>query len=221
MPEKARLMLFEQSALALRAHIADLLRASSPLAAPSELIGEVAEGVADLMEHVDDLLAAESRDHSLAISDGLIAAGAPADLATRVACLFALDGAIGLSRVARDTGIAPVTLTNAFIALGERMGLDWAQSRAAVMNPSDPWERLLVAGLARDFQQMRFEFLRQLALAEGNGADPVELIDRWADRHQSALRPFRAIIARAQAAPVLTSTMLAQIASQARSLLYR
>jgi glutamate dehydrogenase len=23
------------------------------------------------------------------------------------------------------------------------------------MNPSDPWERLLVAGLARDFQQMR------------------------------------------------------------------
>ena len=54
----------------------------------------------------------------------------------------------------------------------QRLGLDWAQSTAAMMNPSDPWERLLVAGLARDFQQMRFEFLRRLSRRKGAQGRP-------------------------------------------------
>jgi len=229
MPEEARLALFEQAALALRSHMADLLRAGGAVLQPSGLISDVADGVVDLIDHVDDLLAAEARGHSQAIAQGLVQTGAPTELASKVACLFALDGAIGLSRLARDTGIAPVTLTNAFIMLGERLGLDWAQSRAAVMNPSDPWERLLVAGLARDFQQMRFEFLRQLAPRTGKGtatgteteADPLALIDEWTQRHEGAIRHFRTMIGRAQAATPLSPIMLAQIASQARNLLRR
>jgi glutamate dehydrogenase len=221
MPEEARLKLFEQAALALRGHIADLIRTGGTMSAPSRLIGDVAEGVADLMDHVDDLLAAEARGHSRAIVQGLIEAGAPVDLAERVARLFALDGAIGLSQLARDTKIAPVPLTNAFITLGERLGLDWAQSRAAVMVPSDPWERLLVAGLARDFQQMRFEFLRRLASGTRAGGDPLSLIEEWTNSHEGAIRRFRAMIERARTAVTVSPTMLAQIASQGRNLLLR
>jgi glutamate dehydrogenase len=173
------------------------------------------------MDHVDDLLAAEARQHSHGIAQGLIATGAPAHLAERVACLFALDGAIGLSRLSRATGIEPVRLTNAFIRLGERLGLDWAQARAAVMNPSDPWERLLVSGLARDFQQMRFEFLRHLAAQGGATVEPLARIDDWTHAHADAVRQFRAMIGRAQSANPLSPTMLAQIASQARNLLRR
>ncbi len=221
MPERARLMLFDQAAVALRGHMADLLRAGGAVLAPSALIGEVADAVAELMDHVDDLLAAEAREHSETIAKALAEAGAPEDLAIKVACLFAVDGAIGLSRLSRETKVQPVVLTNAFIALGERLGLDWAQSRAAVMNPSDPWERLLVAGLARDFQQMRFEFLRRICPKPGM-SDPLARIDTWADKHADAIRSFRAMIARAQAtAAPLSVTMLAQIASQARNLLRR
>jgi glutamate dehydrogenase len=220
MPEKARLALFEQAALALRGHMADLLRAGGATLKPSTLMAQVAGGVAELMDHVDDLLAAEAREHSRAIAQALIETGSPEDLASRVACLFALDGAIGLSYLSRDTGVAPVTLANAFINLGERLGLDWAQSRAAVMNPSDPWERLLVAGLARDFQQMRFEFLRQLSQRHA-GVEPLALIDEWTQSRESAIRPFRAMIGRAQSTATLSPTMLAQIASQARNLLQR
>ncbi len=221
MPEEARLMLFEQAAVALRGHMADLLRAGGAVLSPSDLVGELTDGVAELMDHVDDLLAAEARGHSHAIAQGLLEAGAPEDLARRVACLFAVDGAIGLSSLSRATGIPPVRLTNAFIVLGERLGLDWAQSRATVMNPSDPWERLLVAGLARDFQQMRFEFLRQLAPGPAGQADPLTFIEEWTQSREAAIRHFRAMIGRAQAATPLSPTMLAQIASQARNLLHR
>ena len=221
MPEGARLQLFQQAAAALRGHMADLLRSGGAVLPPSQLLSELAPGVAELIAHVDDLLASEARGHTAAIADALLAAGAPADLAAMVAQLFAVDGAIGLARLARDTGIAPVPLTRAFSQLGERLGLDWAQQKASVLNPSDPWERLLVAGLARDFQQMRFEFLRDLAAHKRGRNDPLAQIEQWAAARAPAIRQFRAMIARAQEPAVLAPAMLAQIASQGRNLLKR
>src|SRR5690606_30142015 len=119
-----------------------------------------------------------------AIATELAGAGAPKSLAFKVANLFAIDGAIGLAQLSRDTGLAPITLTRAFIDLGLRIGLDWAQSMAVAMNPSDPWERLLVAGLARDFQQMRLDFLRRAAFGKGKSkGDPGEQVAEWAARN--------------------------------------
>ncbi|AKH43171.1 glutamate dehydrogenase [Altererythrobacter atlanticus] len=220
-PEAARLMLFEQAALALRGHMADLLRAGGATLAPSKVIGELSASVAQLITRVDELLAVEAREHSEAIAATLIDAGAPGDLANRVAILFALDGAIGLSRLSLQSGVAAVDLANAFIDLGEQLGLDWAQAKAAVMNPSDPWERLLVAGLARDFQQMRFDFLRNMTVGARDKADPQMRIGQWLETHASAIRQLRAMIGRAQSANPVAPAMLAQIASQARNLLQR
>ena len=210
-----------RAASALRGHMADLLRAGGAMRDPSHLIGEVAPGVAQLVDHVDDLLADEARGHAQAIAADLVENGAPPKVAAMVAKLFAVDGAIGLARLAKDTAIAPVRLTQAFTSLGEQLGLDWAQQKASVMEPSDPWERLLVAGLARDFQQMRFEFIRGLATRKRDKGDPVALIDAWATERASAIRQFRAMIGRAQGASPLAPAMLAQIASQARNLLHR
>jgi glutamate dehydrogenase len=222
MPEAARLALFDQAALALRSHMADWLRTTGTTPQPSRLIGELQRGVRDLVGRADELLAEQTRGQAQAIAARLTAAGAPADLAGTVANLFAVDGAFGLARLARDTGIAPVRLTHAFIDLGERLGLGWAQTAAALMVPSDPWERLLVAGLARDFQQMRFEFIRTHARGKQAKADPLAIIETWAAVNAAPIRQFRAIVGRAQAAagPVAPA-MLAHIASQARNLLRR
>ncbi|HET9459193.1 MAG TPA: NAD-glutamate dehydrogenase domain-containing protein, partial [Sphingomicrobium sp.] len=220
MPEAARIQCFDRTAAALRGHMADWLRAGGAMHDPSRLIGELAPGVGQLVAHVDELLADEARGHAQAIAADLAQAGAPPRIAAMVARLFAVDGAFGLARLARDTGIAPVRLTKAFSDLGERLGLDWAQQKASVMVPSDPWERLLVAGLARDFQQVRFEFIRGLARRR-SGEDPSALLDDWAAKRAPAIRQFRAMIGRAQAASPLAPAMLAQIASQARNLLRR
>ena len=109
-------------------------------------------------------------------------------------------------------------LTQAFVDLGARLGLDWAQHVAARMSPSDTWERLLVNGLARDFQQMRLDFMRHALSRKG---DPVDTVNRWADDHAAAIAQFRAMVARAQSAVNVSPAMLAQIAGQARNLLAR
>ena len=89
------------------------------------------------------------------------------------------------------------------------------------MSPSDPWERLLVAGLARDFQQMRLDFLRALARRKQAKQDLLGLIEAWATIHAAPIRQFRAMVGRAQAAAPVAPAMLAQIASQARNVLKR
>ncbi len=214
MPEAARLMLFDQAAVALRGHIADLLRAGGGTLSPSQLREEIGETVAELVEHADSLLGDEARAHVEDIAARLADKGAPRQMAETVAQLFAVDGAIGMARLATDTGIAPLDLASAFVRLGSLLGIDWAQSRAAIMTPSDPWERLLVAGLARDFQAMRFDFLRSLARKRGKSADdPLALIEDWAKANEKPVAQFRRMIGRAQAASPVAPAMLAQVAS--------
>ena len=64
-----------------------------------------------------------------------------------------------LAPPARDDEIS--VLTRAFTRLGQALGLDWAQSTAARITTGDPWERLLISGVARDMQQVRLDFLAQ------------------------------------------------------------
>jgi glutamate dehydrogenase len=216
MPETARLMLFDQAAIALRGHMADLLRACGGAVSPDKVCTDLRAMVDDLANQAEQLLGLEARGQVDGIAAALAAEGAPAELAQAVARLFALDGTIGLALLARDTGIAPVVLARGFIDLGALLGIDWAQARAAMMSPADPWERLLVSGLARDFQQMRLQFLRRIVPATGTTS---ALVEQWAVGEAAGISQLRRVITRAQHAAPVTPAMLAQIASQARNLL--
>lgn len=218
MPEAARIMLFDRAAAAMVNHMADLLRVSGGALTAGELISRLEGGVKLLSEATGHLLSTESKAQSARMQASFVEAGAPADLAAAVAHLFELDGSVGLAMLARQTGTKPEVLTRAFIALGQDLGLDWAQQAAERLSPSDPWERLLVNSLARDMQHMRLDFLRRHA---GDADDPLAAVQGWLAAQAAAIRQFRAVVARAQSAPVLLPTMLAQLGNQARNLLAR
>ncbi len=224
-PEAARLALFGRLAAAVGNLMSDVLRTASGKVVAGAMIGALAQGVTELVAGREDLLTAEPRARSMELRQGFVAVGAPEALAARVANLFDFDGAVGLAQSAQASGIEPRLLTHAFTDIGTALGLDWAQGTAAHMSPSDVWERLLVSGLARDFQQMRIEFLRRLMQAKAGpkagNFDPRGSVAEWAARNAQGVAQFRAMIARAQARPPVGAAMLAQIASQARNLLER
>ncbi len=222
MPEGARLALFDRAAFALHGHMADLLRSGGCHMGPAQIQADLGSIVATLHAEVEALLGEEARGRTRDVATALVQAGAPEGLAQEVARLYAMDGAVGIARLSQGCKVDPLALTRAFSELGKRLGLDWAQGQAAAMNPSDPWERLLVAGLARDFQQMRLDFLRALGLG-GRRIDIGARLEIWAQENEAAIRRFRAMVARAQSpgpvAGTVAVTMLAQLASQARNLL--
>jgi glutamate dehydrogenase len=213
--EAARLMLFEQVAVEMRAHMADVLRNSVASRSNDLAIAAYAPLVKRLSERREELLPAEARAQTGDYGQRLIAAGAPPKLAAQLVRLAQLDGAIGLAALSLRSKVDAIALTQGFTALGSALGLDWAQGTAMQLDPVDPWERLLVAGLARDFQAMRLEFLARIG-----GDSPAQSVSHWIDSHSAPVADFRRMIDRARTTAA-TPAMLAQIAGQARGLLNR
>ncbi|MEL7197977.1 MAG: NAD-glutamate dehydrogenase domain-containing protein [Pseudomonadota bacterium] len=215
--ETTRIDLFGRTGLALRAHMGDLLRTGGARMMPSKLASELADGIEELAKATDSLITGAARQQSDAMRAELADEGTPKDVADRIAQLFEMDGAAGIARLAQNGGVSITALAGAFTDLGMRLGLDWAQRQAAMMEPSDVWERLLVAGLARDFQQMRLDLLK--ALIESQRINPQGAVEGWAQANAPSIRLFKSVVERAQNQSAITATALAQIASQARNLL--
>jgi glutamate dehydrogenase len=216
MAEETRLMLFEQVAVELRAHMADVLRNGVAGRSTADAISVLRPGMAKLDASIDTLLPKESRVQTQAFAGRLTSAGAPTRIVDRVVRLAELDGAIGIAALGLSAGFEVTALTRAFTALGEALGIDWAQGHAMQLNPRDPWERLLSAGLARDFQAMRLEFL-----SRAQGTDPEIHVTVWLAANAARVESLRATVQRARGNAAPTTAMFAQIASQTRALLGR
>ena len=109
------------------------------------------------------LIGAEVRNEAIARRDRLIALGASEDIVKGLVRLYELDGVFGLAALAarRKRGRAGADPRLYAARRGALARLGAAAGRA--FRPDDQWERLLTAGLARDFEQLRIEFLARSA----------------------------------------------------------
>jgi glutamate dehydrogenase len=215
-PEQVRLELFDQASKALQLHIADILRNSSASAKLAEIVDSLQPGLTKLDQAVGRLLREEVANEAADRRRRLIELGAPADIADDVVRLTELDGAVALADLGQRLGEDEIALTHAYTRLGEALGIDWALSAAHRFHAHDQWERLLTAGLARDFEQLRLDFLERR-----RSTDPLGEVDRWVAGQGPRIDQFRRTVERARTAPVTTAPMLAQLATQARVLLGR
>jgi glutamate dehydrogenase len=214
--EPSRLMLFQQIAVEVRAHMADVIRNAVEGRDIGGAIKIYRPAIDQLSNNRATLLPQEIRRQTDAFAERLVAAGAPRKIADAVVRLAQLDGAIGLAALSITAKVPVSQATMAFTALGEALGISWVQGVAMQLDPQDPWERLLVAGLARDFQAMRLDFLRRRASRK-----PLEDAKKWLAENEPRVRMFKATIDRARMGAVPSPAMLAQIAGQARVLLAR
>ncbi len=214
--EGVRLSLFAQAASAMASQMADLLRVTQTLSQAGPVVARLEPGVDRLTAGVDALLSPSVKRQWDMLAQQLLDAGAPETLTAAVVRLFKTDGAIGIVDLAERRGDDEVAVTRAFTHLGEALGLDWAQTLAAHMSPADPWERLLVNSLARDFQQMRLTFLGGLPKGDLDAA-----VTKWLADHAPRVEQFRSTVDRARMIPNPNGAMLSHIAGQARGLLAR
>jgi glutamate dehydrogenase len=214
--EDCRLLLLETAAAGARLHVADLLRAFPDGAKPGEIARSLQPGIQRLDAACEKLLKEEARLQADALRRRIGGPGVDPVLVRRIVRLDELDGAVGMAVLAAKLGVEEVAAADAYVRLGEAVGLDWAKAAALRFTSSDPWERLLVAGLARDFEQLRLDLLARLG-----GKDPVAKIGKWLVAEAPRVARFRRLVDRARAASFPTAAMLAQISAQARMMLGR
>jgi glutamate dehydrogenase len=216
MSEHLRLELFGIAARSIRLHLADILRAAAGESRVSALTELLRPGLDAIAAKATTLLRGEVKGEALARREKLEAMGASEEVVDCLIRLFELDGVFGIAALSARKDLDELALTRAYTRLGEVLGIDWAQQQLAGFVPSDNWERLLTAGLARDFEQLRIDFLNRT-----RGEEPEESVDRWVERNPKRIAQFRALIDRARLAGTVTVPMLAQVAGQARILLAR
>lgn len=200
---------------ALATHMADVLR-YAPGRSPATLITTLAPSVTRLGEALEGLLGPEPRRSHDTAAARLTALGAPAPLATRLLRLESLDGAIGIGIIASENGLDDLALARAYARLGEVTGLDWAHAAAKVLQPADPWERLLQSSLAQGFESLRLTHLARLCKP---GDAPDETLEAWLAAKSSSVARLAATINRARSSGPATPAMLAHLANEARLLL--
>jgi glutamate dehydrogenase len=216
LPETVRIELFSIAAASIRAHLSDILRAAGGEMRISVLCQTLEPGVRKIAAAATKLIRSEVRNEAAARRDRLLALGASEEIVKGLVRLYELDGVFGIAALAAQRQLDELAVTRAYTRLGEALGLDWAQQQVARFVPSDQWERLLTAGLARDFEQLRIEFLLRCT-----GKNLDECVDGWVEHHGSSIEQFRELVRRARSEGHVSAPMLAQIAGQARILLGR
>ncbi|MBW0006133.1 MAG: NAD-glutamate dehydrogenase, partial [Sphingomonas sp.] len=207
---------FSIAAASVRSHIADILRAASGETRVEKLCALLEPGVRKISAAATKLIRSEVKNEAAARRDRLIALGASDDIVRLLVRLYELDGIFGVAALASRNKLDELEATRAYTRLGEALGLDWAQQQVARFVPSDQWERLLTAGLARDFEQLRIEFLSR---CRGKSVDGG--VEEWVEGQRDRIDQFRELIGRARTEGHVSAPMLAQIAGQARILLAR
>ena len=179
-------------------------------------INALEPGLAALGQALDRVVKTEVRGQLDRMAAALAAAGAPADLATAIVRIEALDGAVGVALLAAERQLDVAATAQAYTQLGEAAGLDWARGAAAALTSADPWERLLTAALVRDFEQIRLDLLRRIVPESG---DPVAALQDWVAANQARVARIAGSSARARDSGTISAAMLAHIAGQARAAL--
>ncbi|HEV2595163.1 MAG TPA: NAD-glutamate dehydrogenase domain-containing protein [Sphingomicrobium sp.] len=214
LPETVRIELFSIAAASVRAHLSDVIRSGNGETNVAKLCALLEPGVRKISAAATKLIRSEVKNEAAARRDRLLALGASDDIVRGLVRLFELDGVFGVAALAARHKLDELETTRAYTRLGEALGLDWAQQQVARFVPADQWERLLTAGLARDFEQLRIEFLSR---CRDNDVDAG--VEGWVAKHEQRIGQFRELVARARSEAHVSAPMLAQIAGQARILL--
>ena len=215
LPETVRIELFSIAAASVTSHLSDVIRAAAGEMRISELCKLLEPGVRKISAAAAKLIRSEVRNEAAARRDRLLSLGASEEIVRGLVRLYELDGVFGIAALAARQKVDELALTRAYTRLGEALGLDWAQQQVARFVPSDQWERLLTAGLARDFEQLRIEFLSRCR------GETDACVEDWIEAHRPRIDQFRELVSRARGEGHVSAPMLAQIAGQARILLGR
>ncbi|HET9352571.1 MAG TPA: NAD-glutamate dehydrogenase domain-containing protein [Sphingomicrobium sp.] len=214
--EPKRIELFSIAAKTIRSHIGDVIRAAAGDTSVAQVCELLRPGLDKVAAKTAGLIRAEVKGESATRRAHLLELGASKEIVDRLVRLYELDGVFGIAALGARKELDELAVTRAYTRLGEVLGIDWAQQQVARYTPSDNWERLLAAGLIRDFEQLRIDFLNRT-----RGEDPDESVERWVERNPKRIAQFKALVDRAKLAGTVSAPMLAQIAGQARILLSR
>ena len=146
----------------------------------------------------------------------LTKAGAPRELAEKVAALELLGGAFDVIEVASNLGRDVADVAANYFAAGARFGLDWLRSISRQVKSADHWERIALGRLMADLRSQQ-SAIGAAALALKGAKPGAASIARWAEENAEIAERADRLIAELVASGPLSVAKLAVASSQLRA----
>jgi glutamate dehydrogenase len=169
-----------------------LLRQRDRSLAVDARVRQLRPAILQLVGRWPQLVSADERARVTGERDALIAAGAPAALASMVASADTLAAAFDIVELAAATRLRPTEVAEGWHELGQRLGLDWLGRRIDALSVEGPWQAAARRDL-RDGAQQLHRALMQRALADAKGSVAAR-VTAWIARGGSDLEAWQRML---------------------------
>jgi glutamate dehydrogenase len=112
-----------------------------------QAVKEFRRGVHELEAEIGHVLVGADRDRYEKVRKEHLDAGAPAELAARVACIDANNAALDIVELANAHNTRVVETARIYFEVGTRTGLDWMRQQVEQLTVEGPWQAVARTGL--------------------------------------------------------------------------
>jgi glutamate dehydrogenase len=149
----------------------------------------------------------------------LAAAGAPSELARRVAGMPSLLSVFDIIEVAGATDRHPEVVMATYFRLGSRLELNWLRDRIFELPRSNRWQALARAALRDDLYSLHRSLTQEVLETGGADSDSDSAIDAWSQRNGAGLERCLSILSDIKASRNYDMTTLPVALREVRNLI--
>ncbi len=149
-------------------------------------------GTSELMRELAGILGSDEQSRFAAHRSKLVAERVPESLATRIASLDALHGALDLVEVSMATRLPISFAGRAYFDLGERIGLAWIKQQIESLPAEGHWHSVARSALKDNLYALQ-RMITAAALAHA-GSEPNARVDRWIGAHATEIGFLKGLI---------------------------
>jgi glutamate dehydrogenase len=132
-------------------------------------VAEFRRGVRELEAQISQVLAGVDRERFETVRKEHLDAGAPAELAARVACLNANNAALDIIELANAFGGRVVEVARVYFEVGARTGLDWLRQQVEQLSVEGPWQAVARTGLRDNALRIHRKLAERVLARRGRG----------------------------------------------------
>ena len=143
-------------------------------------VAEFRRGVLELEAEIGHVLVGADRDRFEKVRKEHLDAGAPAELASRVACLDANNAALDIVELATAHATRVVEAARVYFEVGARTGLDWMRQQVEQLAVEGPWQAVARTGLRDNALRIHRRLAERVLTRKDRGTAQVR-VTAWVD----------------------------------------
>jgi glutamate dehydrogenase len=174
--------------------------------------------VASIVEALPNLVMGRDAEALRAFTDGLRSESVGQALAGRVAAVALAAPAFAIADVALVFGIDVLDAAGVYVAIADRLRLDWLRDRVGALPRADRWQAEARAALRDDVADLNRALTEAVLHETAEPSDPAARVDRWIAAHAEAADRYRSVLADIEASGVLDLATLSAARRDLRGL---